>query len=89
MKTMRHTLLKWGGLMLAKLSTLAESGVMGLAGFLADQWYSVVAPSGAPVVSRHRFPREFCAISTRLTKDAPIRSLPNGAKAWRSRLSRF
>lgn len=28
--------------------TLAESGVKGLAGFEADQWYGVVAPAGTP-----------------------------------------
>ena len=31
------------------IPTLAESGVKGLAGFEADQWYGVVAPAGTPV----------------------------------------
>ncbi len=30
------------------IPTLAESGVKGLAGFEADQWYGVVAPAGTP-----------------------------------------
>jgi tripartite-type tricarboxylate transporter receptor subunit TctC len=30
--------------------TLAESGVKGLAGFEADQWYGLVAPAGTPAV---------------------------------------
>ena len=30
--------------------TLAESGVKGLAGFEADQWYGLVAPAGTPTV---------------------------------------
>jgi len=31
------------------IPTLAESGVKGLAGFEADQWYGLVAPAGTPV----------------------------------------
>jgi tripartite-type tricarboxylate transporter receptor subunit TctC len=31
------------------IPTLAESGVKGLEGFEADQWYGLVAPAGTPV----------------------------------------
>ena len=34
---------------LPDVPTLAESGVKGLAGFEADQWYGLVAPAGTPV----------------------------------------
>jgi tripartite-type tricarboxylate transporter receptor subunit TctC len=33
-----------------EVPTLAESGVKGLAGFEADQWYGLVAPEGTPAV---------------------------------------
>ncbi len=32
-----------------EIPTLAESGVKGLEGFEADQWYGIVAPNGTPV----------------------------------------
>lgn len=39
---------------LADIPTVAESGILALAGFEADQWYGVVAPAGTPpeVVSK-------------------------------------
>lgn len=33
---------------LPKVPTVAESGLPGLAGFQADQWYGIVAPAGTP-----------------------------------------
>jgi len=35
--------------LLPEVPTLAESGVKGLEGFEADQWYGLVAPAGTPV----------------------------------------
>jgi tripartite-type tricarboxylate transporter receptor subunit TctC len=34
--------------LLPDVPTLAESGVKGLEGFEADQWYGLVAPAGTP-----------------------------------------
>jgi tripartite-type tricarboxylate transporter receptor subunit TctC len=36
--------------LLPDVPTLAESGVKGLEGFEADQWYGLVAPAGTPAV---------------------------------------
>jgi tripartite-type tricarboxylate transporter receptor subunit TctC len=39
---------------ISDIPTLAESGVKGLNGFEADQWYGLVAPAGTPVAITHK-----------------------------------
>jgi tripartite-type tricarboxylate transporter receptor subunit TctC len=63
---------------MSDIPTLAESGVKGLNGFEADQWYGLVAPAGTPmaitqklnqVVNKSLFAQD---ISTRLRSEGAI-----------------
>lgn len=56
------------------IPTLNESGIKGLAGFEADQWYGVVAPAGTPAAVVQKLNQIINASLTAADVSARLRS---------------